>query len=363
MRDWSEDEVRLTVKDYFDMLEDELAGRRYSKAEHRAELLKQLDDRSKGAVERKHSNISAVLNKDGLRFISGYKPLGNIQHLLRKHVQREIDARGLQASLASGRAFPIQSFSWIVYSDSVAVKTMDKSAFVHHGTGVPADITFFFDHDPSGGSKPVTLVHKSVEYPASVYTDPTGRVRVEWRQDLSRVIARLLPMFYDAFSRDAEPQGPTPEMRFAKASALGSSVYMVSFLAPGQIASDGEYLDEQEEVAARSEGAARQTTTTVYERDPANRLEAIRIHGEKCVVCGFDFGAVYGPWGSGYIEVHHLTPLAERNGEHKVDPRTDLVPVCSNCHRMFHRKKGKVLEVEELCQMIQAAAGLKARTN
>lgn len=34
--------------------------------------------------------------------------------------------------------------------------------------------------------------------------------------------------------------------------------------------------------------------------------------------------------------------------EISVDPETDLVPLCSNCHKMIHRKKAKPLTLEEL---------------
>lgn len=35
-----------------------------------------------------------------------------------------------------------------------------------------------------------------------------------------------------------------------------------------------------------------------------------------------------------------------------VDPKTDLVPLCSNCHKMMHRKKEKPLTIKELKQLI-----------
>lgn len=31
-----------------------------------------------------------------------------------------------------------------------------------------------------------------------------------------------------------------------------------------------------------------------------------------------------------------------------INPETDLVCVCSNCHRMIHRRKNSILTVEEL---------------
>ncbi len=55
-------------------------------------MLKQkLDNRSDGAIERKHQNISAILIEFGFVYISGYKPLGNYQELLRQVVEARLD--------------------------------------------------------------------------------------------------------------------------------------------------------------------------------------------------------------------------------------------------------------------------------
>lgn len=76
---WTEDENRLIVADYFAMLADDCAGRPYSKAEHRRGLLPFLNGRTEGSVEFKHQNISAVLKGFGETWISGYKPAFNFQ--------------------------------------------------------------------------------------------------------------------------------------------------------------------------------------------------------------------------------------------------------------------------------------------
>lgn len=112
---------------------------------------------------------------------------------------------------------------------------------------------------------------------------------------------------------------------------------------------------ESEDVfEVRSEGRATKYYTTRYERDPQNRKAAIRIHGTKCMACGFDFEKFYGARGKDYIEVHHVVPLSSRNEEVEVNPATDLIVVCSNCHRMIHRKKDHVLSLEELKEIIRA---------
>src|SRR6056297_3418018 len=85
---WTGEENDLIVADYFAMLADDIAGRRYSKAEHRRALLPLLNDRSEGSVEFKHQNISAVLKGLGEDWIPGYKPAFNFQMTLVDAVAR-----------------------------------------------------------------------------------------------------------------------------------------------------------------------------------------------------------------------------------------------------------------------------------
>ena len=63
-----------------------------SRTEHRIEL-NQLIKRSKGAIEYKHQNISAVLMELGLPWINGYKPASNYQTALFDAIGRHLEAR------------------------------------------------------------------------------------------------------------------------------------------------------------------------------------------------------------------------------------------------------------------------------
>jgi Domain of unknown function (DUF3883) len=87
---WSRDEVEATVGDYFNMLRKELAGLQYSKAAHN-DRLRRIVRRSRGSVEFKHANISAVLTLHGYPYIDGYKPRSNFQLLLEQVVLEYID--------------------------------------------------------------------------------------------------------------------------------------------------------------------------------------------------------------------------------------------------------------------------------
>lgn len=86
------------------------------------------------------------------------------------------------------------------------------------------------------------------------------------------------------------------------------------------------------------EGAAQKVLVNRYERNPAARAACIAHHGCRCVVCGFDFEAVYGELGKGFIHVHHVVPLGTIKEDYDVNPVTDMVPVCPNCHAMIHHR-------------------------
>lgn len=90
---WSTTEIDLIVADYFAMLEMDLAGQAYVKAGRNLEL-QRLTGRSRGAIEYKHQNISAVLKRLGEPWIPGYKPMTNIQNALIDGVERRLDQTG-----------------------------------------------------------------------------------------------------------------------------------------------------------------------------------------------------------------------------------------------------------------------------
>ncbi|MBV6577806.1 HNH endonuclease, partial [Acinetobacter baumannii] len=92
--------------------------------------------------------------------------------------------------------------------------------------------------------------------------------------------------------------------------------------------------------------------TTKYERDQKLRKQAILIHGYTCVACGFNFEEFYGDYAKGFIHIHHIEPLFSV-GEKVVNPETDLVPLCANCHAVIHRKRDKTLTVDDLQKMIK----------
>jgi hypothetical protein len=101
------------------------------------------------------------------------------------------------------------------------------------------------------------------------------------------------------------------------------------------------------------EGHRKQYIAEVLSRNPQLVEEAKKKRGTTCEVCGFDFGKTYGDLGTGYIEVHHLKPMASptRTKPRKVGVK-DVRVVCSNCHSILHRKK-KVTGIREVKKALQ----------
>jgi hypothetical protein len=103
-RAWSRGEADATVASYFDMLDAGLRGEPVNKTAFRNALLPLLHGRTHGAVERKHQNISAILIEERVPYISGYKPLGNYQGLLREVVLEQLLSRRVTRALIEAEA-------------------------------------------------------------------------------------------------------------------------------------------------------------------------------------------------------------------------------------------------------------------
>ena len=105
------------------------------------------------------------------------------------------------------------------------------------------------------------------------------------------------------------------------------------------------------------EAASKTVHVLRYETDSQARERCIAAHGTSCKVCDIDFGATYGDYAHGFIHVHHKTPVhqAAADGEYKLNPENDLVPVCPNCHAMLHRHPDKPCSVEELKRLMGEA--------
>jgi hypothetical protein len=111
-----------------------------------------------------------------------------------------------------------------------------------------------------------------------------------------------------------------------------------------------------------SEGEKIVLDRQVYTRSKKLRETAIEHYSKNgrivCQACTFDFEAVYGELGRGFIEIHHTKPVFAYEGDdmEKVihEALANVIPICSNCHRMVHRRRDAVLPVDELARIIQS---------
>lgn len=119
---------------------------------------------------------------------------------------------------------------------------------------------------------------------------------------------------------------------------------------------DNDVLDEIESYEAK-EGRVSYRIHKHLERDrkvvALRKRQALEKFGKlACEACSFDFLAVYGARGAGFIEAHHVNPVhAMKDGA--TTKVGDLALLCANCHRMVHASK-PWLSINELRKLLKA---------
>lgn len=95
------------------------------------------------------------------------------------------------------------------------------------------------------------------------------------------------------------------------------------------------------------------------ERNPRLRSAAktfwlSRLRRLRCLACAFDFEKRYGTRGTGFIELHHVSPVGSVQRTRWVHP-DQLIPLCANCHRMVHRERDAPLTFDRLRHILRKA--------
>jgi predicted HNH restriction endonuclease len=80
--------------------------------------------------------------------------------------------------------------------------------------------------------------------------------------------------------------------------------------------------------------------------------------GLNCRCCGFNFSRFYGKEiGDDFIEMHHIKPIFQYKGEDLIktieNAVLNIVPLCSNCHRMIHRHGRQPLHIDTLINYVK----------
>ncbi|MEP3116172.1 DUF3578 domain-containing protein [Nisaea sp.] len=121
-----------------------------------------------------------------------------------------------------------------------------------------------------------------------------------------------------------------------------------------ETAIDASVDDDLKDQFGSIEEKKRYVRHTRIERHSNASKAAKTALGYVCQVCDFDFGKAYGEVGRGFIEAHHLIPLASlpEGKPIPMDPAEDFAVLCSNCHRIAHRRK-EPYSIIELKKMLK----------
>lgn len=117
---------------------------------------------------------------------------------------------------------------------------------------------------------------------------------------------------------------------------------------------DGTFVDPSEEPWDTEGRSLLKRHVTKERSSKLIRAFKAQLTDYSCTVCGFSFQRAYGTLGAGFIEAHHTIPIATLTEQTKMSV-SDLIAVCSNCHRMLHRSNPP-LSMEELQTEIEIAA-------
>ncbi|MBJ6749889.1 EVE domain-containing protein [Geomonas anaerohicana] len=249
----------------------------------------------------------------------------------------------------------IASFSWTIEGRCRASKVLDKSAFLHHGSGIPKDVRWFFlDRELEAGERvDVTLLADGKAYPAHIAMESQGtaRTRLFWDSSFVSLLHKSFPEHLKRYQQDQLPPNGVVMCLERRDDSRSYDITFGAELPESLVVKDIE-AEITEDAGPRSEGGTKEYFGKRYERDAINRRRAIEHHGLACKACGFNFERVYGERGSGFIEVHHVKPISMLKEKQQVDPKTDLVTLCSNCHKMIHRRPDNILTIAELKKLL-----------
>jgi hypothetical protein len=238
---WSRNEVELIVADYFAMLRTELSRQPVNKAERNRRLQQRLNGRSKGAIEFKHANVSAILLSLGdLPYIDGYKPRGNYQQLLEQVVLERLTIEpDFFERLATAPVVCPESSAQTDYTDLAALVEVPPEPFGDSGIHVGRP------HQSPGvrAARKVDFARVDAE------NRRLGRLGEEWaleferrrlhdvegRSDLARQIAWTSVEEGDGAGFDIRSFNADESPRLIEVKATGLGKYLPFYVTPNEV--------------------------------------------------------------------------------------------------------------------------------
>ena len=139
-------------------------------------------------------------------------------------------------------------------------------------------------------------------------------------------------------------QNNTPEFKVLKSFNLNKQEYIEMCKNISHVLKNFQKLNlNLHEINYEAEEGKILTALHHYKERDAKIIEAKKIsilakyNKLNCEACDFNFKEFYGQRGDDYIECHHLFPVSQMSINHKTK-LDDLCLLCSNCHRIIHRK-------------------------
>lgn len=223
--DWQPAELDTIISDYFGMLAADLAGAPYVKTRHRERMVSQLG-RSNGSIEFKYQNISAVLEKLGSPWISGYKPAKNYQGALLDAIDRYLTAHSAALDL------PIVERPSLSASHEVFVSA--PLAAVDHDLESKRLRQLIRKYDPVERDHRNRSLGKAGE--AFVFELEQRRLHASERVDLARKVRWVADVDGDGAGYDILSFDPTGNERLLEVKTTNGSALTPFFLSSNECA-------------------------------------------------------------------------------------------------------------------------------
>lgn len=275
------------------------------------------------------------------------------EDLTQKNRKSSIISMGNNIFFRKNKSF----YTWNNVSKEIANKVINHHIIMFGMLGIPQDMLEFFNflNAEPGDQKQFIIQYKNKDYKVHIEMEvkPEPRFHIFFGTEFKNMIQQEYSLIYQNFKSgfvDKNEIMPKLQIIRNQNDCLKFKAVFIDQLIE-DIGLDLE-LEKNEYYTIRKEGKVVEYYVKKYERSLENRMKAIEFHGLICKGCKMNFEDYYGDWGKGFIEVHHIKPLSTLEKEVEINPKTDLVPLCSNCHRMVHRKKDEVLSIEELKHMI-----------
>jgi 5-methylcytosine-specific restriction protein A len=146
-------------------------------------------------------------------------------------------------------SYPQIKHSWTLLYDNIAIKKLDKSSFLHHGTGIPKDFVphFTLGEPVSSEATATTFFYNGAQYQARFQLDAENqRVRLFWKADFVDLLTKKFPYIYKAYAEDEEISLP-PLMMLT----LGNSQsFTVTFIDPASATKEWSDIEIEAAVIA-----------------------------------------------------------------------------------------------------------------